>query len=259
MDGSEVRTVDVLGITNDDHGLYQYLVNEHRLDKVIKQRARAYSNSRKDREDELVQALTLEALEYCAKPKRAEETIWQAFTGLKTRLKNEAMRVSVNLSGAVEKPDGKKQRRSRRELQHGDEQTKVDPDRIYGNMTYLPSDDPDPNSRYGIDARYLQTNYLAFDKQNDRLLDLIDFQRVWLGLPFYTNCKLDKYERIHLLFDRMLGVEHTAELLKIQRKTLQNWYDRTCDRYPYFDHKRNLKDRQHEEIAKVRSKWKHIK
>ena len=206
-----------------------------------------------------MQALTLEALVYCSKPKRAEETICQAFFGLRTRLKNEALRVSVNLSGPVDKPDNEKGRRSRRELEHGDEETKVDPDRIHGDMTYLPSHDPDPNSRYGIDARYLQANYLAYDRQNDRLLADIDLERVWLGLPFYTNCKLDKYERIHLLFERLISVEHTAELLKIQRKTLQNWCDRTTDRYPYFDHRRKLQDRQHEEIAKVRNKWKHIK
>ena len=257
MDGSEVRTLDVLGITNDDHALYQYFVDHYKLETVIKQRARAYSFSRKDREDELVQALTLEALEYCSKPKRAEESIWQAFYGLRTRLNSEARKVSVNLSGPVEKPDYAKARRSRRELEHGDAQTKVDPDRIYGNMTYLPSDDPDPNSRYGIDARYLQTNYLAYDRHVDHVLEAIDFQR--RAIPFYTNCKLDKYDRIYLLFDLVIDVKDAADLLKIQCKTLQNWYDRTCERYPHFDHSRKLQDRQHEEIAKVRNKWKHIK
>lgn len=259
MDGSNVRAPCALGMNDQEHSLFVYLCANKGLNKVIQKTAKKFSYAHKDREDDLVQALILEALEYCSKEKRLQETVWQSFYGLKTRLHGEAMRVSVNLSEAVNKPDGKKQRLSRRELQHGDEQTKVDPDRIYGNMTYLPSNDPDPNSRYSIDARYLQTNYLAHDRQNDRLLECIDLERVWLGLPFYTNCKLDKYERIYLLFDRLIAVEHASELLKIQRKTLQNWCDRTTDRYPYFDHRRKLSEKQHDEIARVKRKWMHVK
>jgi len=259
MDGSDVRALNALGMTNDEHSLFQYLMEHKGLENVIRKTAKKFSYSRPDREDDLVQALKLEAIEYCSKDKRSEEAAWQSFYGLKTRLHGEAMRVSVNLSGPVEKPDGKKARRSREELKHGDQETKVNPDLIYGNMTYLPSGDPNPNSRYGIDARYLQTNYLASDRQNDRLLEVIDFERVWLGLPFYTNCKLDKYDRIYLLFELLIDVKHTAELLQIQRKTLQNWYDRTCSRFPHFDHRRKLTDKQHDEIARVKRKWKHVK
>lgn len=251
MDGSKVRAPCALGITNNDHPLFQSLVLTRNLNGEIDRIAKKFSTYNPDRKDDLVQALKLEALRYCGDRKRESEDRHQVFFGLKTRLKNEAIKVSKELSCQTRRPDNKRGRKA--EVEHGDAEAKVDPDIIHGQQVTIQT----PNSRYAIDARYLQQSYGRHVSFSDQVIDTIDMQRV--AIPFYTNCKLRNYERIHLMFDRKFRTWKSAALLGLKEEALRKWYLRTLDHYCEFDLRRKLTDKQHEEIARVKRKWMHVK
>ena len=251
MCGSKVRAPCALGMMNNDHPLFQSLVLTKNLNGEIDRIAKRYSQQNPDRKDDLIQALKLEALRYCGDAKRHAEDRHQVFYGLKTRLKNEALKVSKDLSCQTRRPDNKRGRKS--EVEHGDAEAKVDPNIINGQQMTLQT----PTNRYAIDARYLQQSYGRHLSFSDQIIDTIDMQRV--AIPFYTNCKLDNYERIHLLFDRKFRTWKSAALLGSKEEILRKWYVRTLDRYCQFDLRRKLTDKQHDEIARVKRKWKHVK
>lgn len=223
--------------------------------KTFKKIAKSYSFNNPDRIDDLGQELLLEALEYCQKDKRHSECANQQYFGLKTRLNNKAAEISVNLSSPVRRPDNKRGRTS--ELKHGEQRSKIDPDIIHVWQIYQKSSNPNPNSRFRIDARYLQNSHARHKSFQDNILERIDLQK--LAIPFYTNLSFRFYDRIYLLFDRKLSVCEAAQRLAIKPNTLQKWYDYTLNnRYPNFNHKLRITAEQDSEISRVRRRLGYI-